>query len=139
MMSVNRVILVGRLGKDPESRTIDSGVKVTKFSLATSESYKNKNGDKVEQTEWHNLVIWRGLAEVAEKYLKKGDQIYIEGKLQTRTYEQDNVKKYFTEVVVDNMTMLGSKKDSEQGGSSPSQVNEEPAEPQPKAEDDLPF
>ncbi len=138
-MSVNKVILIGRLGKDPESRTIDSGVKVSKFPLATSEYYKNKNGERVEQTEWHNVVMWRGLADVAEKYLKKGDQVYIEGKLQTRSYEQDNVKKYFTEVVADNMTMLGSKKDSDQGGNAPSQVNEEPPEPQPKPEDDLPF
>ena len=97
MAGVNKVILVGNLGKDPETRRLDSGVAVTQFSLATSESYKDKNGQRVDQTEWHNVVLWRGLAEVAEKYLKKGDQIYIEGKLKTRSWEKDGVKRYSTE------------------------------------------
>ncbi|MCF8228640.1 MAG: single-stranded DNA-binding protein [Bacteroidales bacterium] len=135
-MSVNKAILVGRLGQDPESRTIDSGVKMTKFSIATNETFQNKNGEKVEKTEWHNIVLWGGLADVAEKYLKKGDQVYIEGRIETRTYEQDNVKKYFTEIRGLNMTMLGAKRDNEQ--SSGSEVNE-PEKAQPKPEDDLPF
>ena len=89
MAGINRVILVGNLGKDPEIMTFENGVKKATFSLATSESYKNKEGVKVDQTEWHNIVLWRGLAEIAEKYLRKGHQIYMEGKIKTRSYEQD--------------------------------------------------
>src|SRR3954471_2336854 len=106
MSGVNKVILVGRVGKDPEVRYLDNNVAVAKFSLATSESYK-KDGQKVEQTEWHNIVLWRGLAEVAEKYVRKGKQLYIEGKIRTRTYGDDNNKKYFTEIIGDSMTLLG--------------------------------
>ena len=87
MSGVNKVILLGNLGKDPEVRYLDNGVAVANFSLATTENYKNKQGERVSQTEWHNVVFWRGLAEVAEKYLKKGDSIYLEGKL-----EQENGK-----------------------------------------------
>ena len=110
------MILVGNLGKDPEVRHLESGVAVASFSLATSESYKDRNsGEKKTITEWHNVVLWRGLAEVAEKYLHKGDQVYIEGRLRTRSWEdQDGNKKYSTEVVGDNMTMLGGRKDNEQ-------------------------
>ena len=122
MAGVNKVILLGRLGKDPEVRHLENGTPVTSFSIATSESYKDKNsGEKVEKTEWHNIVLWRGLAEVAEKYLHKGDQVYIEGKLQTRSYEKDGVTRYSTEIVGREMTMLGSKGqsgggDANQGG-----------------------
>ncbi len=92
--SLNKVMLIGRLGKDPEIRAISSGAKVANFSIATDESYKDKDGVKHEKTEWHNIVIWRGLAEVVEKYVKKGDLIYIEGKLTTEKYEKDGVTKY---------------------------------------------
>jgi single-strand DNA-binding protein len=110
MSGVNKVILVGRLGKDPELRTLNDGAKVCNFSMATSESYKDKQtGEKKEVTEWHNIVLWRGLAEIASKFLNKGSQVYIEGKLRTRSWEKDGVTRYTTEVIADNMTMLGGK------------------------------
>ena len=107
--SINKVILIGNLGKDPEVRHLESGVAVCNFSIATGETYKDKNsGEKVTHTEWHNIVLWRGLAEVAEKYLKKGAKIYIEGKLRTRSWQdQEGNTKYTTEILGDNMTMLG--------------------------------
>ena len=91
MAGVNKVILVGNLGKDPEVRYLDNGVAVANFSLATTENYKNKAGERVSQTEWHNIVLWRGLAEVAEKYLKKGASVYIEGKIKTRKWEDKGI------------------------------------------------
>lgn len=108
--SVNKVILVGNLGKDPEVRHLENGAAVANFSIATSETYKDrKTGEKVSQTEWHNIVAWRGLAEIAERYLKKGHKVYIEGKLKTRSWQdQDGNNKYSTEVITDNLTMLGS-------------------------------
>jgi single-strand DNA-binding protein len=116
MASLNKVMLIGNLGKDPEVRAIPSGVKVANFSIATSESYNDKSGQRVEKTEWHNIVMWRGLAEVAEKYLKKGNPVFIEGRLQTRSWDdQSGQKKYMTEIVADNMVMLGGRKDG--GGS----------------------
>ncbi|HMG08655.1 MAG TPA: single-stranded DNA-binding protein [Mucilaginibacter sp.] len=111
MSGINKVILVGHLGKDPEVRSLEGGVSVTSFPLATSETY-NKDGRKVEQTEWHNIVMWRGLADMAAKYLQKGKLVYIEGKLRTRSFEdKEGVKKYTTEVVAENFTMLGRKSD----------------------------
>jgi len=125
MSGVNKVILVGRLGKDPEVRHLESGASVANFPIATSESYKDRNtGERKEITEWHNIVLWRGLAEVAEKYLKKGDMVYIEGKLRTRSWEKDGITRYTTEVVGDSMTMLGTK------GSGDSSTQERPAEAQ---------
>jgi len=109
MAGVNKVILVGNLGKDPEVRTLENGRKVANFSLATSEAYKDKNGERVERTEWHNIVFWGPIAEVIERYVKKGSKIFVEGKLRTRSYEQDGVKKYITEIDGQNMTMLDSK------------------------------
>ena len=110
MTGVNKVILLGNLGKDPEVRYLDNGVAVANFSLATTENYKNKQGERVSQTEWHNIVLWRGLAEVAEKYLKKGASIYVEGKIKTRKWEdKDGNTRYNTEILADNMTMLGGK------------------------------
>lgn len=122
MAGVNKVILIGNLGKDPEVRHLESGVAVANFSLATSETYKDRTtGERKTQTEWHNIVLWRGLAEVAEKYLRKGNQIYVEGKLRTRSWEdQDGNTRYTTEVVADSMTMLGSK--NENAGSAPPAV-----------------
>ena len=110
MSGVNKVILVGNLGKDPEVRYLDSGVAVANFSLATTENYKNKQGEKVSQTEWHNIVLWRGLAEVAEKWLKKGSRVYVEGKIRSRKWEdKEGNTRYTTEILADNMTMLGGK------------------------------
>lgn len=112
MAGVNKVILVGNLGRDPEIRNLDNGVKLARFSLATTESYRDRDGNRVDKTEWHNIVLWRGLADVAEKYLQKGNQVYIEGKLQTRQWQdQDGNTRYTTEIVGDNMTMLGSRRD----------------------------
>lgn len=108
MSGVNKVILVGRLGKDPEVKTLENGGKIANFSIATSESYKDKkSGEKVENTEWHNISLWNSVAEIAEKYLKKGDNVYIEGKLKTRSYEKDGTTRYATEIVGNALTMLG--------------------------------
>ena len=107
---VNKVILIGNLGKDPEMQTLDNGIKNAKFSLATSESYKNKEGEKIETTEWHNIVLWRGIAEVAEKYLNKGDKVYIEGKIKTNSWDdKEGNKKYSTQIIGDRLVMLGNK------------------------------
>ena len=111
MSGINKVILVGHLGKDPEVRYLEGGVSVASFPLATTETF-NKDGRKVEQTEWHNIVLWRSLADVAAKYLQKGKLVYIEGKLRTRSFEdKEGVKKYTTEIVAENFTMLGRKTD----------------------------
>lgn len=141
MSGVNKVILVGRLGKDPEVRHLENGATVANFSMATSETYKDRQtGERREQTEWHNVVLWRGLAEVAEKYVKKGDMIYVEGKLRTRSWEKDGVTRYTTEVVGDNMTMLGGGNSGAGAGSQQQPMNQ-PAEdvPMDDATDDLPF
>jgi single-strand DNA-binding protein len=110
-MSVNKVILVGRLGKDPETRYMTNGEAVTNATLATSENWKDKAGEKQEKTEWHNLVFYRRLAEVAGEYLKKGSQVYVEGKIQTRKWQDKETGKdrYTTEIIVNEMQMLGSK------------------------------
>lgn len=160
MAGVNKVILVGNLGKDPEVRHLESGVPVASFSVATSESYNDRNsGEKKTVTEWHNVVLWRGLAEVAEKYLHKGDQVYIEGKLRTRQWEKDGVTRYSTEIVGENMTMLGGRPRPEgapapaaastpasqpaatpaQQAASPSQPEEPSAGSSQTEVDDLPF
>lgn len=113
MSGINKVILVGHLGKDPELRYLEGGVSVTSFPLATSETF-NKDGRKIEQTEWHNIVMWRGLADIAAKHLQKGKLVYIEGKLRTRSFEdKEGIKKYTTEVVAENFTLLGRKSDFE--------------------------
>jgi len=115
-MSVNKAILIGRLGKDPETRYMTNGEAVTNVSLATSENYKDKSGEKQERTEWHNLVFYRRLAEIAGEYLKKGSMIYVEGRIQTRKWQDKEGKdRYTTEIIVNEMTMLGSK--SAGGGS----------------------
>ena len=143
-MSVNKVILVGNVGRDPEVRHLDKGVAVARFSLATTENYTSKTGEKVSNTEWHNVVAWRGLAEVAEKYVKKGSQLYIEGRLRTNMYEKDGVKHYTTEINADTMQLLGKREgQTEMTGQPlvntelPQSVNE-PDFSQPE-EDDLPF
>ena len=139
MSGINKAILVGHLGKDPEIRALESGTKVASFPLATSETYRNKEGQRIEQTEWHNIVAWRGLAEISEKYLKKGNMVYIEGRIKTRNYEKDGVKKYITEIVADNLVMLGSKRETAANDKEePPQANPG-AEPANTVEDDLPF
>lgn len=147
MAGINKVILVGNLGKDPEIRSLENGVSVAKFPLATSESYKNRNGERVETTEWHNIVMWRGLAEIAEKYLKKGSRVYIEGKIRTRSYDdKDGIKKYITEIEADNMLMLDGRPDRQDvGGTPPYEPSisspASPSAPLPNSPeiDDLPF
>ena len=149
-MSVNKVILIGRLGKDPETRYMTSGEAVTNCTLATSENWKDKSGEKQERTEWHNLVFYRRLAEIAGEYLKKGSQIFVEGKIQTRKWQDKEGKdRYTTEIVVNEMQMLGGKS----GGSSSFEVVDKPAasssasKPSPAAagggfdnfDDDIPF
>ena len=108
-MSVNKAILIGNLGKDPEVKFMPNGEAVCNFSIATSESWTDKSGAKQEKTEWHNIVMFRKVAEIAGKYLKKGSTVYLEGKLQTRSWEKDGVTRYSTEVIADNMKMLGGK------------------------------
>ena len=116
MSGLNKVMLIGNLGKDPEFRHMEGGIMVARFPLATSEFYKNKEGQRQEQTEWHRVVLWRGLAEAAEKInLRKGQMVFIEGKIRTRSWEKDGVKKYETEIVADNMTLL-TRRDSNNGG-----------------------
>ncbi len=111
MAGVNKVILIGNVGKDPEVKVLENGVRVANFPLATTEIYK-KDGNRLEQTEWHNIVLWRGLAEVTEKIVKKGATVYIEGKLRSRTWEdKDKVKRYSVEVVADTLTLLAGRRD----------------------------
>jgi single-strand DNA-binding protein len=153
-MSVNKAILVGFVGNDPEVRYLDSGTPVANFRIATSENYTNRAGERVSQTEWHNVVLWRGLAEIAEKYVKKGTQVYIEGRIRTRSWDdRDGNKRYTTEIVADNMQLMGKR--SEGGGEAPTTQNTVPennaapekAAPEPtgnstpesEGADDLPF
>ena len=144
MAGVNKVILVGNLGKDPEVRHLESGVAVANFPIATSETYKDKSGNRQEQTEWHNIVLWRGLAEIAEKYLRKGSQIYVEGKLRSRSWEdKEGNTRYITEVVGDNLTMLGSRNDNspahQDNSSSAKTAEPEMSQQENDDADDLPF
>ena len=112
MSGVNKVMLIGNLGKDPEIRHLEGNISVAKFPLATSEVYKNKEGNRVEQTEWHNVVLWRGLAESAEKILKKGSLVFIEGRIKSRTWDdQTGNKRHITEIIADTMTLLARKND----------------------------
>jgi len=145
MSGINKVILVGNLGKDPEVRHLEGGAVVAKFPLATSESYKTKEGQRIDQTEWHNIVMWRGLAESAEKYLRKGSLVYVEGKIRTRSWDdKEGNKRYSTEIIADTMTMLSSKRTEEnpQGSSeqkqNTSEENQSVDTPNPSG-DDLPF
>jgi len=139
MAGVNKVILVGNLGKDPEVRAFENN-KVANFPLATSENRRNRTtGERTTITEWHNIVVWGAQAEVAEKYLRKGNQVYIEGKLRTRSWDgNDGSKKYITEVLVDNFTMLGAKPsgDTSAAGSTPTAKSQNSVN---TPDDDLPF
>ncbi len=140
MSGVNKVILIGNVGKDPEVRVFEGGMKKVSFTLATSESYKDKQGNRKEYTEWHNIACWRSLADIAEKYFTKGKLLYVEGRLRTRNWEENGVKKYFTEIIADAITMLGSRSD---GKATEQRVeNAEPvsfSNPEPTPGDDLPF
>lgn len=146
-MSVNKVILIGRLGKDPEVRKINNNATVCNFPLATREVFKNNDGTYNEQTEWHNIVMWRGVAERAERILKKGSTIYVEGKLKTRSWEdKDGNKRYTTEIVVENFQLLDKRNDGAPGGderpagseSGPVKTSGEDHDV-PQIDDDLPF
>lgn len=150
---INRVILLGHVGKDPELKHLDNDRTVAKFTLATSESYKSKTGEKVTNTEWHNIVCWRSLAEIAGRYVKKGTLLYVEGKIRSRSYDdKDGNKRYITEIEADNFQMVGRKSDDNQqstGNTQPSQYAQpaSTSEPDsgfnypstPEASDDLPF
>ncbi|MCB0380513.1 MAG: single-stranded DNA-binding protein [Flavobacteriales bacterium] len=138
MAGVNKVILLGNLGKDPEIRYLEGGTAVANFTLATSETYKDRtSGERKSITEWHNVVVWRGLAEIAEKYLKKGSQIYIEGKLRSRQWQdKDGNNRYTTEIVADTMQMVGKRDDNASNESTPSSPD---IENNNEVDDDLPF
>ena len=143
-MSVNKAILVGYVGIDPEVRYLDSGTPVCNFRLATSEVYKNKTGEKVTTTEWHNIVLWRGLAELAEKFIKKGTQIYIEGRIRTRSWDdKEGNKRYTTEIVGDNLQLLGKRSDEsampQEQEVQDSSENKNDVSKEIEEADDLPF
>lgn len=141
---MNRIILIGRVGQDPAIKKFDNGGQVAQFSLATSSKWKNKEGERQERTEWHNIVISGKLSEVAEKYISKGMQLMIEGEVRYRDYEKDGVKRYFTEIFANSMEMLGSKEKSENSSQSTPQSTIPNAPmisdlPQMQGENDLPF
>jgi single-strand DNA-binding protein len=155
MASVNKVILVGNLGRDPETRYMPDGGAITNISVATTEQWKDKNGEKQEKTEWHRVAFFGKLAEIAGEYLKKGSQVYVEGRLQTREWEKDGVKRYTTEIIANQMQMLGSRQGMG-GGAAPDRDADRgeapasrPASAKPAAaktggkfddfEDDIPF
>jgi single-strand DNA-binding protein len=147
--TLNKVMLIGNLGADPEVRRFEDGNALARISLATSETYTNREGQKVTQTEWHMVVFRRGLADVIEKYVKKGDKLYVEGKIKTRKWEENGQPRYSTEIHADNMTMLTPKdpniKDTQSYEENAAETNKsntfakEPAPPEDPGDDDLPF
>ena len=149
MPGVNKVIIVGNLGQDPEIRYMADGTAVANFSVATSETWKDKQtGEKKEKTEWHRIVVWRQLAEICAKYLSKGKQVYLEGKLQTRSWEKDGITRYTTEIVANEVQFLGSRDEGggrgrpAGGGGGGNQVSDRgyPEPPMPDTrDDDIPF
>ena len=154
MKSVNKVILIGNLGKDPEVKYTPSGTPVAKLTLATNERFKDKGGEWQERTEWHNIVLWQRLAEIAGEYLKKGSKVYIEGRLQTRSWDDKNTnqKRYMTEVVANDLVLLGGRGEgaADDGGgrargASASQFDQRTPEPEhaaaagPITDEDIPF
>lgn len=150
-MSLNKAILIGRLGKDPEVRRTNNGQAVARFSLATNEHWNDKNGERQERTEWHNIVVWGKLAEICEQYLNKGRMVFVEGRIQTREYDdRDGNKRRITEIVASDMRMLGGGRDDREGapasGSSESSGRTRetpdyraPSGPPPITDDDIPF
>jgi single-strand DNA-binding protein len=157
MKSVNKVILIGNLGKDPEVKYTQSGLPVARITLATNERFKDKGGEWQDRTEWHNVVLWQRLAEIAGEYLKKGSKVYIEGRLQTRSWDDKNTnqKKYMTEVVANDLVLLGGRGESGSAGAddsgggraraaSASSFDQRTPEPEPAAaspitDEDVPF
>jgi single-strand DNA-binding protein len=147
--SVNKVTLLGNLGKDPEVKYTPSGTPVAKLTLATNERYKDKGGEWQDRTEWHNIVLWQRLAEIAGEYLKKGSKVYIEGRLQTRSWDdkQTNQKRYMTEIVASDLVLLGGRGDGDQSGSrGGNNFDQRTPEPEPAAvgstpinDEDIPF
>jgi single-strand DNA-binding protein len=144
--SVNKVILVGHLGSDPELRSTPQGTQVARFSLATTETWKDKSGERKEKTEWHKIVAWDKLAGICGEYLRKGKQVYVEGRLQTRSWDDQATgqKKYMTEIKADNITMLGRPGDGERGdrGDRPQSggpANYDSVPSMPPDDDDVPF
>lgn len=136
---VNKAILIGNLGADPEVRSTDSGVPVATIRIATSEYYKDNTGERQTRTEWHTVVLWRGLADVADKFLHKGDMVYVEGRIQTRDWtDKEDVKRFKTEIVAQNLTMLGGRPSP---GDTPqnSQEQEQQGQPSAASDEDLPF
>lgn len=137
MAGINKVILIGNLGRDPELRYTPDGTPVTNFSIATSDSWTDKtSGEKREKTEWHRIVVWRKLAEICAEYLAKGRQVYIEGKLQTRSWEKDNVTRYTTEIVASDVQFLGKRPDNTP---PPTDAQAPPTAADDQGEDDIPF
>lgn len=133
---INKVILLGNVGAEPEVRALDGGKKVARIRVATTERYTDQNGNKQEQTEWHSVTLWGGLADVADKYLHKGSQVYIEGKIRTREYEHNGEKRYATEIIANDMKLLGRPKDANE---APQAVAQAPQAPVPPMSDSLPF
>jgi len=144
-MSVNKVILIGHVGKDPEVRYLDKNVAVANFTLATTEkAFTTQSGIQVpERTEWHNIVAWRGLADISEKFIRKGSQVYVEGKLQTRSWEKDGVKRYTTEIYAETINLLGKRPEQIEPLSKVVTVETaavaDVVQAPPHGEDDLPF
>ena len=142
---LNKVILIGRLGKDPEVRYMPNGEAVCNFSVATSETWNDRNGQRVERTEWHNITMYRKLAEIAGQYLTKGSQVYLEGKIQSRKYQgKDGIERYAYDIIANEMKMLGGGNDSgQQSNQTPSQPRRQapaaPAAPAEDIDDDIPF
>lgn len=149
MRGVNRVMLIGNLGKDPDLQYLEGNIAVAKFPLATTETFKDKNGNLVSQTEWHTVVLWRGLAELAQKYLHKGSLVFIEGRLRTRNWEdKDKNRRFSTEIVGDNLVMLDKRKEggtdhvadsADLSGFSNPDINYDAGATGPVTKDDLPF
>ncbi len=139
MRGVNRVMLIGNLGKDPDVQFLEGNIAVAKFPLATTETYKDRGGKLISQTEWHTVVLWRGLAELAQKYLHKGSLIYVEGRLRTRSWDdREGQKKFATEIVGDNLIMLDKRNDGSYGSFHPSNGGGQDTPPDPFVSPDLP-
>lgn len=150
MRGVNRVVLIGNLGREPDLQHLEGNIAVAKFPLATTETYKDKNGNLVSQTEWHTIVLWRGLAELAQRYLHKGSLIYLEGRIRTRTWEdKDKNKRFSTEIIGDNLVMLDKRKEHNESHTGESNTNDNSSFPDMSfdgptpapniSKDDLPF
>ena len=133
---INKVILLGNVGADPEVRALDGGKKVARIRVATTERYTDQQGNKQEHTEWHSVTLWGGLADVVDKYVHKGSQVYIEGKIRTREYEAKGEKRYATEIIANDMKLLGRPKDANE---APQAAAPAPQAPVPPDSDNLPF